>query len=329
MNLIRNSEAAAVAPVNAELQRNCCPRSRFVIRYNHMLKFSVPGLGLLLALSVWAEAPAEKTVEVFGQKIHYLEAGSGPAVILLHGLGGDSSNWAFTTPVLASKFHVYVPDQVGFGASDKPLIDYRVGTLVDFLNAFCKKLSIEKATLVGNSLGGWTAMDFTLAHPEKVDKLVLVDSAGYSLEHSGPRPPREALAVLNPATVAQAKLVMSTILANKTMVTDALAERFFADHMRKGDGYTIDRFIDSILRSEDVVDGKLGAIKTPTLIVWGVQDGLVPLAAGKSLAQDIAGSELVTLDGCGHVPQIECAMKFNAALLKFMGGTTEQTRATP
>ena len=292
-----------------------------------MVKLLVPGL--LLALSVWAEAPAEKNVEVFGQKIHYLEAGSGPAVILLHGLGGDSGNWAYTTPALAARFHVYVPDQIGFGASDKPLISYRVGTLVDFLNGFCSKLGIAKATLVGNSLGGWTALDFTLAHPDKVDKLVLVDSAGYSLEHAGPRPPREALAVLNPATVAQAKLVMSTILANKSIVTDPLAERFFTDHLRKGDGYTIDRFIDSILRGEDVVDGKLAAIKAPTLIVWGAQDGLVPLAAGKSLAQDIAGSELVTLEGCGHVPQIECAMKFNAALLKFLGGAIEQTRTTP
>lgn len=250
-------------------------------------------------------------------------------VILLHGLGGDASNWAYTTPALASKFHVYVPDQIGFGASDKPQIDYRVGTLVDFLDGFCKKLGIAKATVVGNSLGGWTAVNFTLAHPDKVDKLVLVDSAGYSLEHGGgTKPPREVMQALNPSTVAQSKMVMGIIFANKSMATDQAAEAFFAQHLRKGDGYTIDRFIDSILRNEDVVDGKLGAVKTPTLVVWGKQDALVPLAAGQWFSQDIAGSELVTLDGCGHVPQIECAAKFNAVLAKFLSGASEQTKAT-
>jgi triacylglycerol lipase len=292
-----------------------------------MRRFLAPAVVLLAALSVRADAPADKTVDVFGQKIHYLEAGSGPVVILLHGLGGSASNWAATTPVLASKFHVYVPDQIGFGASDKPQIDYRVGTLVDFLDGFCKKLGITKASVVGNSLGGWTAVNFTLAHPDKVEKLVLVDSAGYSLDHNGAtKPPRELLQTMNPSTVAQAKQLMGMILANKSMVTDQFAEGLFAQHLRAGDGYTIDRFIDSILRGDDVVDGKLAAVKVPTLIVWGKQDALVPLAAGQWFSQDIAGSELVTLDGCGHVPQMECAAKFNGALAKFLGGSTEQTR---
>jgi len=292
-----------------------------------MRRLLSPALVLLAALSVRAEAPLDKTVEVFGQKIHYLEAGSGPVVILLHGLGGSAGNWAATTPALASKFHVYVPDQIGFGASDKPLIDYRVATLVDFLDGFCKKVGITKASVVGNSLGGWTAVDFTLAHPDKVEKLVLVDSAGYSLDHNGaPKPPREMLQALNPSTVAQAKQVMGLILANKAMITDQFAEGFFAQHMKTGDGYTIDKFIDSILRGEDVVDGKLGAVKASTLIVWGKQDLLVPLAAGQWFSQDIAGSELVTLDGCGHVPQMECAAKFNATLVKFLGGSPEQTK---
>jgi len=292
-----------------------------------MNRFLASALLVFAPLAARAEAPLDKTVDVFGQKIHYLEAGSGPVVILLHGLGGSAGNWAATTPALSSKFHVFVPDQIGFGASDKPQIDYRVGTLVDFLDGFCRKVGITKASVVGNSLGGWTAVDFTLAHPEKVEKLVLVDSAGYSLEHNGaPKPPREVLQALNPSTVAQAKQVMNLILANKAMITDQVAEGFFAQHMRTGDGYTIDRFIDSILRGDDVVDGKLGAVKVPTLIVWGKQDLLVPLAAGEWFSKDIAGSELVTLDGCGHVPQMECGAKFNATLLKFLGGSTEQTK---
>jgi len=273
-----------------------------------------------LAATAWAQDTATKQVEIYGQKIYYQEAGSGPDVILLHGLGGDSTNWAATLPALAAKFHVIVPDQVGFGRSDKPMIDYRIGTLVDFLNAFYKKVGISRATLVGNSLGGWVAMDFALAHPDKVNRLVLVDSAGYSQKRTGGPPlTRELLLALNPATIAGEKQLMSLVFYNKAFATDQIAEQALMLHLRKNDSYTIDRFIDSILRGEDLVDGKLGAIKAPTLVIWGREDALVPLAAGKALAEDIPGAESVILDSCGHVPQAECAGPFNAALLKYLG----------
>jgi pimeloyl-ACP methyl ester carboxylesterase len=275
---------------------------------------------ILIASALWAQAPAQKEVEVFGQKIHYVEAGAGPAVILLHGLGGDGTNWALTTPALAKNYHVFVPDQIGFGESPKPLINYRVATLVDFLDGFSKKLGITKAILVGNSLGGWTAIAYTLAHPDQIERLVLVDSAGYSLSRTGVQGSRESLAFLDPSTVASEKILMQTILANKATVTDAFAESALAQHLHKNDGYTIDRFIDSIVRNEDVVDGKLGAIKVPTLVVWGREDGLIPLAAGELMAKEIPGSNIVILDHCGHVPQLECAIPFNTTLMKFLNG---------
>lgn len=283
-------------------------------------------LSFAIASMIWAQAPASKQVEVFGQKIHYLEAGSGSNVILLHGLGADATNWAMNTSVLAKSFHVFVPDQIGFGESDKPLINYRVATLVDFLDGFYDKVGIAKATLVGNSLGGWAAMAFTLAHPDKVERLVLVDSAGYSFEKLGtPKPTIETLDGLNPSTVAGCKAVLSLILANKSLATDRAAEFLFAAHMKKGDGYTIERFIDSIQRGQDVVDGKLGAIHVPALIVWGAEDALTLPAGGKMLAKEIAGSELVMLDHCGHIPQFECAGPFNAALLKFLNAGAQST----
>lgn len=276
-------------------------------------------LSFAIASVIWAQAPASKQVEVFGQKIHYLEAGSGPNVILLHGLGADSTNWAMNTSVLAKSFHVFVPDQIGFGESDKPLINYRVGTLVDFLDGFYKKVGIGKASVVGNSLGGWVAMAFTLAHPDKVDRLVLVDSGGYSFEKLGTaKPSIETLDGLNPSTIAGCKAVLAMILANKSLATDQAAEHLLATHMKNGDGYTIERFIDSIQRGQDVVDGKLGAIHVPTLVVWGADDALTLPIGGKMLAKEIAGSELVMFDHCGHIPQLECAGPFNAALLKFL-----------
>jgi pimeloyl-ACP methyl ester carboxylesterase len=261
----------------------------------------------------------EKDVKVYGQKIHYMEAGSGPAVILLHGLGGDLTNWASTMGPVSAKYRVIVPDQIGFGRSDKPLINYRVGTLVDFLDGFCKELKIEKASLVGNSLGGWTAAAFALAHPEKVDRLVLVDAAGFALEKDFDT---RTLNGLNPSTREGMAQVLSIIMYNKQMFANpAVIDAAFARKIMAGDGYTIQRFVDSIAHGEDVLDNRLSSIKQPTLMVWGKQDALTPLALGERFNKEIAGSELFVIDKCGHVPQMEKAAEFNAALLRFLGGS--------
>ena len=135
------------------------------------------------------------------------------------------------------------------------------------------------------------------------------------------------LEVMNVSTVQGAKTLLGIILANKSMATDAVAENFLAEHLRRNDGYTIERFIDSLLRGEDVVDGKLGGIKVPTLVVWGREDLLTPLPGGKMMANEIVGSEIVILDHCGHIPQLECSAPFNAALVKFLGAGTAQPTA--
>ena len=154
--------------------------------------------------------------------------------------------------------------------------------------------------------------------------MVLIDSAGYSFEKTGTKAERETLMGLNPSTIEGTKNLMSAVFANKQMANDAVAEQVFTEHLRKNDGHTINAFIDSIVRGEDVVDGKLGAIKVPTLVLWGREDALTPLAGGKMLAEEIAGSETVIFDHCGHVPQIECSGPFNAALLKFLAGESAQ-----
>src|SRR6266478_6466280 len=125
-------------------------------------------------------APVDKVASVYGAKVHYVEAGTGSPVILLHGLADDIGVWESVIPALAAKHRVIALDQIGFGRSDKPLLSYRVATFVDFLDGFLNQLKIKRASLVGNSLGGWVAAAFTLAHPERVERLVLSDAAGYA-----------------------------------------------------------------------------------------------------------------------------------------------------
>jgi pimeloyl-ACP methyl ester carboxylesterase len=132
---------------------------------------------------------------------------------------------------------------------------------------------------------------------------------------------------LNPATLAQIKQTFSLVFHNKALLTDQFIEKAFADKMKRGDGYTINQFIESALRGEDFLDGKTKAIKAPTLVLWGREDLLTPLAIGEAFAQDIPGAEKVVIDKCGHVPQLECAGPFHTALLKFLaGGSTAQVR---
>jgi 2-hydroxy-6-oxonona-2,4-dienedioate hydrolase len=258
-----------------------------------------------------------KEALVFGQKIQYLDAGSGPVVVLLHGLGGNSANWAFNVAALAQKFRVVVPDQVGFGRSDKPLINYRVATYVDFLDKFLDELKIPRASLVGNSLGGWVAASYALKYPGKVERLVLVDAAGFA-------PPKEfdmsTLSGLNPSTREQTRRLLGLVFFNKVLfASDAAVDAALTQRLTAGDGYTIQSLVESIYRNEDALDGKLSAVKQPVLILWGRDDGLTPLAReGEHFKRELPSAQFVVFDNCGHVPMVERATEFNAAVVKFL-----------
>ena len=271
----------------------------------------------VLCLSAQINAQTPKEITIYGQKIHYIEAGSGSTnVILLHGLGGSSQVWQFNIGPLAEKYHVFVPDQIGFGKSDKPLVNYRIRTYVDFLDQFYKQLKIERATLVGNSMGGWIAAIYAATYPERVDKLVLADAGGYA-------PPKDfdtrAFFALNPTTREGMKVLSAKVFYNKAFLSDAAIDQAMAARLAAGDGFTIKSITESIIRGEDFLDDIVKKIKQPTLIVWGREDGLIPLSEGERFHKDITGSSLIVFDQCGHVPNIEKAGEFNAAVIKFLG----------
>jgi pimeloyl-ACP methyl ester carboxylesterase len=270
-------------------------------------------------------ARVDKEVTIYGQKIRYVEAGSGAPVILLHGLGGNASNWTLNINPLAEKYRVIVPDQIGFGRSDKPFINYRVGTYVDFLDRLLTQLNIERATLVGNSMGGWIAAAYTIAHPGKVEQLVLVDAAGFA-------PPAnfdvKQLSGLNPSTREGMRELARRVFYNQQLFTsDDAIDLMLTQRMSAGDGHTIQALVESIARREDMLDNRLSAIKVRTLIIWGRQDGLTPLAEfGDRFKREIPQAQLVVFEQCGHVPQVERAAEFNSTLLKFLAATTAQAK---
>ncbi len=261
------------------------------------------------------QRPAENSVTVFGARLHYVDAGSGSVVVLLHGLADDVGVWESVIPALAAKHRVIALDQVGFGRSDKPLLDYRAATFVDFLDGFLNELKIDRASLVGNSLGGWVAADFALAHPERIDRLVLCDAAGYAAVPKTMDP--RALNALRLASREDIRYLGPLTFHDKRFYEDV--DLAFKQRVTAGDGYTVNQVLDSILRGEDVLDGRVGAIHKPTLILWGREDRLIPLSLAERFHNEIAGSRLEIIDNCGHMPHVECSDEFNHALMKFFG----------
>jgi triacylglycerol lipase len=262
--------------------------------------------------------PADKTISVFGQTLHYWDVGTGPVVVLVHGLGSRKEDWLPVLEPLGQKYRLLVPDQIGFGKSDKPLLDYSVQTYVDFLNEFLRQLKVEKASLVGESLGGWIAALYAAelsggAHFVPVEKMVLVDAAG--LKQDTPPPPN-----LNPSSLAAMRGLMEEVFYDTSWLTEDDLRKIFTDKLAFQDGYTVRSIMSNPALATERLDERLGSIKTPTLVAWGKQDKLVPLASGERYAAGIPGAKLVTFDKCGHVPPIEKTDEFVAAVTAFLGG---------
>ena len=260
--------------------------------------------------------PADKTIAVFGQSIHYFDIGSGPVVVLVHGLGSRKEDWLPVLEPLAQKYRLLVPDQIGFGKSEKPLLDYSVQTYVDFLNEFLRQLKVEKASLVGESLGGWISALYAVelgdgAHLTPIERLVLVDAAGLKQDAAIPN--------LNPSSLATMRGVMEAVFYDTSWLNDDALRRIFTDKLSVHDSYTVRSFLGNPMIATERLDDRLGKIKTPTLVLWGKQDKLVPIAMGERYAAGIAGAKLVSFDKCGHVPPIEKTEEFLATVTAFLG----------
>ena len=284
-------------------------------------------LGFVLLLAVFvtpaagqsaAAGPEEKTVAVFGQTIHYWDVGSGPVLVLVHGLGsGKAEDWRYAIGPLSQKYRVLAMDQIGFGHSDKPLLDYRIQTYVDFLNEFLHRLKVDKASLAGESLGGWISAMYVLecsvdAHMVPVEKLVLVDAAG--LKQDKPIPD------LNPSTLAGTRALMEVVFHDTTWLSDDMVRKIFADKLAKNDGYTIRSLLSNPALGAERLDDRLGNIHVPTLVVWGKQDALLPITSGQRYAAGIAGAKWVSFDNCGHVPPVEKTAEFVSVVTGFLDG---------
>jgi pimeloyl-ACP methyl ester carboxylesterase len=269
-----------------------------------------------------------KSTQVFGQTIRYYDVGSstGPALVLLHGAPGNALlSWGKVIEPLAAKHRVLAMDQIGFGASDKPGIDYRVQTYVDFLAEFLRQQQIGDFILVGVSFGGWVAAQYTVqslqtesaaSHAGKLPapkKLILCDSGGLSLKL-----PPQFLDNLVPGSLAAQEASMRALVYDQSLVTDEAVRDLFISTMAADGGGTIRSIMNSLASSTEWIDGKLAAITIPTLLVWGVEDHIVPIERGIQLAAGIPNARLETIEKCGHAPMVEKPGEFLAVVDSFL-----------
>jgi len=256
--------------------------------------------------------PELRATTVFGQKICYYDIGSGPVLVLVHGLGGDADQWAYCFEALSASYRVIALELLGFGRSDKPPINYRIAGFVEVLERFLQALGIERASLLGHSLGGWIVATFALKFPYAVDKLILNDAAGID---SGAIKPGVDLRV---STHAHMRAVLECMFYNKSMVTSELVDLAYSLHLQRGDGSTIRSVLETIFLPDEKLDHIIDGLKAPTLILWGEQDALTPLAMAQNFQQLIGGARLEVIPECGHFAALEKPEELAQRVLAFL-----------
>lgn len=262
----------------------------------------------------------ENTIDVAGVAIHYLVAGptNAPHVLFVHGLGGSLTSWSLNLPAFADKFRICALDLVGAGSSDKPDRDYSVTALADFLIQFLDALGPDwqEVHIVGHSLGGAVALDVANRHQQRVQRLVLIDSAGLGLEIDDmvlhlmrSQPDRERIRTELASFFASADLVQRPLVEQnyqqRTMpgahaALVATANAAFSDGQQQID------LRDAFERFPE-----------PLLLIWGIEDHVIPVTH----AQQVNASPLhriEVLPDCGHCPHIEQSETFNRLVLSFL-----------
>lgn len=286
--------------------------------------------------------PVDHAVEVKSETLHgrsitYAEAGTGPVVLLVHGLGGSFENWNDVIEPLARTHTVIAPDLPGHGASSAAAGDYSVGALAAGLRDLLVALDKERVTLVGHSLGGGVAMQFSYQFPEMVERLVLVSSGGLGPEVS-PVLRAAALPGADPFIAVTAE-IGRRVAPPIARGLSALGLRPNADlaEVLRGYGTLIDPDRRAaFLATVKAVIGTGGqrvaatdrlylAEAVPTLIVWGEDDRIIPSHHGEDAHRHVPGSRLVVFEGVGHLPQVEAPLRFVHTLEDFIAETEAAT----
>jgi len=274
-----------------------------------------------------------ETVTLHGRESGYLVGGKGPLLLLIHGMAGTCENWREVIEPLARHHTVIAPDLPGHGLSAGGQGDYSLGNLAAGLRDLLLVLGHERATIVGHSLGGGIAMQFSYQFPEMVERLVLVSSGGLGLEVSP---------VLRAAALPGAELFIAATAGTGQKIGGFIGRGLSkvgmkpaADVAEVARGYgslaepdrrkaflaTLRSVVGTEGQRVSAADRFYLAEEVPVLIVWGARDPIIPVAHGEDAHHALPGSRLEIFDGVGHLPQIDQPSRFITVLEDFLAET--------
>ncbi|HEY5195061.1 MAG TPA: alpha/beta hydrolase [Solirubrobacteraceae bacterium] len=269
-----------------------------------------------------------------GHDVAYRQAGSGPVVVLVHGITSSSATWKRVMPYLAERFTVIAPDLAGHGESAKPRGDYSLGAHASSLRDLLLALGHERATFVGHSLGGGIAMQFSYQFPERCERLVLVDSGGLG---------RDVNWLLRAATLPGSELVLPFLAATRLLDAGARVggllsrlglglptdlEEIARGHSTLSDSAARAAFVHT-LRSVvepggqrvDASNRLYLAEQLPFLLIWGERDSIIPVSHGRATHERMPNSRLEVFPHSGHFPQLDEPERFLDVLVQFIDST--------
>jgi pimeloyl-ACP methyl ester carboxylesterase len=282
--------------------------------------------------------PAEdfelKEIQLHGHRVAYRCAGSGPAIVLVHGITSTSATWERVMPYLAADFTVIAPDLIGHGESAKPRGDYSLGAYASGVRDLMVALGHESATYVGHSLGGGVVMQLAYQFPERCERLVLVDSGGLG---------RDLNLLLRAATLPLSELVLPLLASTRLLDAGRSVGDFFGrlglragtdvaelarGHASLADPearaaflHTLRTIVDPMGQRVSATDRLYLAENIPFLIIWGKRDRIIPVEHGLAAHELVPTSRLELFDGAGHFPHLDEPQRFLDVLVDFIEST--------
>ena len=262
------------------------------------------------AYTAWRIGLVNHEVYLSNYRIRYMVGGQGKPLVLVHGLAARAEDWLSLIPEFTKNgYQVYALDLLGYGRSQQPDVDYSIALETDILRQFLDSQQLQQPDIAGWSMGGWVSLKFAAEHPERVHRLVLMNSAGllYDAVNAG---------ALRPKTEAELAHMFAVLSPNPKPVPSFVARDILRNFA--ANDWIVARALSSMGTGKDLMDNKMQSVTMPVLIIWGKEDILTPLFIGEKMHAAMPQSLLYVFDGTGHLAPTDRSAQVSQTTINFL-----------